>query len=446
MLITSLQTAFRTVAKLLLPVETMAEAQMPCTCCMVASRVDLVFCLLYLGQSGFRSFHSCETALTKLVERWTENMENGLLNGIVFIDLRKAFDLVDIDILLAKLRVYNFDDNSLCWFESYLKGRQQCVQFKGKTSNTLPVTHGVPQGSILGPLLFIIFMNDLPLYIDSSFDMYADDSTLHAAARTLEELERVLNKDVASVQQWCEMNRMVANIEKTKSMLVTTYQKEARLPRTELNIVFNDVTLECVEKDKLLGVVVDKHLTWRHHVDKTAASVSRGIALLRRIKRYLSRETRLTYYSSFIQPHLDYCSTVWGLSTHVPRLHILQKMALRVIMDKPKLTHSAPLFKQCNVMVIQDRVKFRCTTLVHKALHKLTPTYMSDMFQYVSEVSSRTTRSSQSNMLYVPKRKLCASRRSLGYNGAKLYNTLDEDTRSIKKLSEFKESAYKNFI
>lgn len=364
---------------------------------------------------------------------------------MVLIDLRKAFDLVDIDILLQKLQIYNFDDNTMCWFRSYLTERQQCVQFKGKTSETREVTHGVPQGSILGPLMFIIFMNDLPLCVDSELDMYADDSTLHAAAKTLEELEEILSKDMASVQQWCRENRMVANTDKTKSMLITTQQRQARLPRSDLNVVFNDVTLENVEKEKLLGVTVDKHLTWRHHVDRTAGKVSKSIALLRRIKKYLSRDVRLTYYNSFIQPHLDYCSTIWGLSTHVPRLQTLQKMAVRVIMDVPRLTHSAPLFSECKIMPFQNRVKFRSVTLVKKSLLKLTPSYMTSMFQYVSDVSVKVTRSSQSDLLYVPRCDLCVSRRTLRYNGAKLYNTLDKTNHECKALGEFKSNVYKHF-
>ncbi len=157
--------------------------------------------LLYLAQSAFQAFHSFETALAILVDKWTSNMEEGLLTGIVLLDLRKTFDLVNTDILLQKLVIYNLDDNSLCWFKSYLQGRHQCVQFKRKMSVIRPVTHGVPQGSVLPPLLLIIFMNDLPLYVNSDFDMYADDSTLNAAAKTLDELEQILNNDVECVSK-----------------------------------------------------------------------------------------------------------------------------------------------------------------------------------------------------------------------------------------------------
>ncbi len=152
-------------------------------------------------------------------------MEEDLLNGIVLLDLRKAFDLVNTNILLQKLEIYNLDDNSLCWFKLYLQGRHQCVQFKGKMSEIRPVTHCVPQGSILGPLLFIIYMNELPLYVNSDFDMYADDSTLDTTAKILDELELILNNDVECVSKWCKQNRMVANTYKTKFMVITTLQK-----------------------------------------------------------------------------------------------------------------------------------------------------------------------------------------------------------------------------
>ncbi len=133
--------------------------------------------------------------------------------------------------------------------------------------------------------------------------------------------------------------------------------------------------LENVNTEKLLGVIIGKHLSWTHHIDKTAETLSKNIALLKRIHKYLPHQTRLMFYKTFIQPHIDYCSTIWGQSPHISHIHILQKISLRLIMNVPNLTHSAPLFKECQVMPIQDWVNFRTVTMVYKTLHSLTLTH-----------------------------------------------------------------------
>ncbi len=212
---------------------------------------------LYLAQSGFQALHSCETALNNLVDMWTSNMEKGLPNIIIFLYLRKSFDLLDIDILLKSLSVYQFDKNTIDWLKSYLQTREQCVQFKGKISDTKPVTHGVPQGSILGPLLFIVFMNDLPLHVDSSLDMYADDSTLGASGKTIEDSEVKLNSDMVKVNTWCKHNKMAINCDKTKVMLITTYQKEAKLDSTHVSVRCDSTELENVNSNILLSAIID---------------------------------------------------------------------------------------------------------------------------------------------------------------------------------------------
>ncbi len=171
-----------------------------------------------------------------------------------------------------------------------------------------------------------------------------------------------------------------------------------------------------------------------------------NIALLRRIRKYLCHQTRITFYKSYIQPHIDYCNTVWGQSPHVNRIHILQKMVLRLIMNVPNLTHSAPLFHQCAVMPIQNRVKCRTVTTVYKSLNGLTPDYMKNMFEKVSNITTRSTRLSTTNSLYIPKRNLCVSRRAVRYSGATLYKTLDSSTQSCSSLSSFKHTAFKHFM
>ncbi len=154
-----------------------------------------------------------------------------------------------------------------------------------RISDTKPVTHGVPQESILGPLLFIVFMNDLPLHVDLSLDMYADDSTLGTSGKTIEDIEVKLNSDMAKVNERCKDNKMAINGDKTKVMLITTYQKEAKLDSTHVSVICDNTELENVNSNKLLGVIIDKNLTWKCHIDKTAKSLCHNIAILRRIRK-----------------------------------------------------------------------------------------------------------------------------------------------------------------
>ena len=169
--------------------------------------------------------------------------------------------------LLEKLRIYQCDDNSSKWFRSYLTGRTQQTAIKGHLSETAVITAGVPQGSILGPLLFILYMNDLPLHIDNNIDMFADDSTLYTSGHNVDEIQRSLQNNLNAITTWCEDNRMVLNVAKTKCMLITTKQRRHHLRNNQLAITLNDQDLQQVTQHKVIGVVVDENLQWREHVN-----------------------------------------------------------------------------------------------------------------------------------------------------------------------------------
>ena len=180
---------------------------------------------------------------------------------------RPAFDLISHECLLEKLRIYQCDDNSSKWFRSYLTGRTQQTTIKGHLSETAVITAGIPQGSILGPLLFILYMNDLPLHIDNNIDMFADDSTLYTSGHSVDEIQRSLQNNLNAVTTWCEDNRMVLNVAKTKCMLITTNQRRHHLRNNQLAITLNDQDLQQVTQHKVIGVVVDENLQWREHVN-----------------------------------------------------------------------------------------------------------------------------------------------------------------------------------
>ena len=192
---------------------------------------DFLTChdLLTDSQFGFRCFRSCELALVNLTDTLLANIDQGLLSSLLLIDLKKAFDLVDHTTLLSKLKLYGCSESSLKWFWSYLTNRSQKTTFKGSMSDPLPMSVGVPQGSILGPLFFLIFINDLPFYLSSvsnvSLTMFADDTTILTTGSSVQLVERNLNQLAAEVSAWANINRMALNATKTKSMLVSSPQK-----------------------------------------------------------------------------------------------------------------------------------------------------------------------------------------------------------------------------
>ena len=396
--------------------------------------------LLHSGQSGFRHSHSCETALLKIIDTWIDAMNRGDLNGVIFIDLRKAFDLVNHDLLLQKLQLYHCNDRSLAWFKSYLSDRKQCVRFNGQLSDTQEVTVGVPQGSILGPLLFIIFINDLCLHCENNLDMYADDSTIHAQRRSTGELETTLNRDLENVGNWCDENKMAINSTKTHSMLVTTWQKLIHLDKKELDLEYKGTVLGKSTSEKVLGLIIDKHINWNEHVKLIHKKVSAKLAIFRKIKNHLPIKYRKLYYSAFVLPHLDYCSTVWSTTSEHNALLLLrlQKRAARLILDKPLRTSSQAMFKELRWMPLQDRIKYRDMVMVYKARHQQIPQYITSMFDTVQNHHSAYTRAAVHNHLYRNQFSLEMTRKSFKFRSIPMWNNLPRHIKEAQTLTEFK--------
>ena len=222
--------------------------------------------LLYELQSAFRAEHSTECALINLTDHILFNLDEDNLSGMVFVGFRKAFDVVDHQLLLTKLRLYRVSDPSLSWFESYLSGRQQFVSIDSQRSDSLLIKQGVPQGSVLGPALFLLFVNDIPLHLtDSTVDIYADDTTITANAHfsDLCSMTQLLNSNLDAVQRWASYNKMFINKKKTKSLLVHGKRIPAKLNEDtplRLDVEIDDSVVEQVSSRKILGVVIDSQL------------------------------------------------------------------------------------------------------------------------------------------------------------------------------------------
>ena len=254
--------------------------------------------LFHIYQSGFRPKHSCTTALIRLCNTWLNALNEHNTVGTVFLDLRRAFDLVDHGILVEKLHCYLRNPSTTSFFMSYLANRKQAVYHNGSVSNIGTLTCGVPQGSILGPLLFCIFINDLPLHlnhIDVSLDLFADDSSLHCMSKEVSTIQNILQKSVNVVNNWCSVNKMALHPLKSKCMLITTRQKYQLQP-LPLNLYLDSNKIEQVQEHKVLGVIIDAHLSWSSHVNYICKRLSQNVFLLSKLRFYVDITALKTFF------------------------------------------------------------------------------------------------------------------------------------------------------
>ena len=208
--------------------------------------------LLHESQSGFRHKHSCQTALIKLIDSWLECIDKGDMIGALFLDFRKAFDLVDHKILMKKLAIYKFSPLTLRWFESYLSHRQQAIECDKGLTDFSNIRSGVPQGSILGPTLFLIFINDLPLCFEyCKSDLYADDATVHDNDNDICNIERHISCDFNNAISWSKPNKMKVHYGKTTCMLVGTRQRINMSRKLEIHI--DNIHIQNVSEQKTTG-------------------------------------------------------------------------------------------------------------------------------------------------------------------------------------------------
>ena len=267
--------------------------------------------VIHKTQSGFRKHHSCHTALIRLVDTWIKEIDSGKLVGTVFLDLRKAFDLVDHEILIYKLKLYHFSEQSINLFKSYLTNRQQMVKIGNVQSEMLIVKSGVPQGSILGPLLFLLYINAITFSCTQlNIDLYADDSTMFASGFKLSEIQVTLQTDLDSVEKWCILNNMSLHPKKSKCMTIGTRQRLQNI--NQLTLKVNETFLENVTAQKVLGVFIDNTLNWRSHIDYVCKKLNSKIQLLKRVLYFLTDDMKSLFYNSYILPVFDYCCTIWG--------------------------------------------------------------------------------------------------------------------------------------
>ena len=234
--------------------------------------------------------------MIKVIDDLLFNLDNDCVSGMVLIDYRKELDMIDHTLLLKKLEVYGLSTETLQWFTCCLRNRRQLVKLGDKQSNVANFPHGIPQGSILGPLLFIVFINNLPFHVTSSaIDLYADDTTLTSCANysSIDRLEQNLNSSVAEIAEWSVFNKLPINESKTKAILITGKRLPSKI-NYEMALTINGTKLEVVPSVKLLGLEIDSELSFNSHVEKLSTKLSQRIGILKKIRSCLPmHETKI---------------------------------------------------------------------------------------------------------------------------------------------------------
>ena len=380
--------------------------------------------------SGFRKGHSTGTCLLDFLDNIFLNSDKGVPSGVLFLDLRKAFDTVDRGILSRKLKEIGIRNSSVRWFEFYLDWRTQVTKVDGVLSTSAFVTCGVPQGSILGPRLFSIYINDLPFVLNKyKTHLYADDTAVTISSNNSNELNQELNAAMDILQSWFNNNRLSLNTSKSKYMRFGTQGQLNNL--RDICVQMNDLELEQVVQYKYLGVVLDAPLNFSAHIEHLKSKTLSKIRFLGRLRSFVDHETSLMHYNTLILPLFDYCDIVCHCLNYRDQ-HILQKLqncALRNTVQCKKLPPTSELHDRCSIEYLSIRRSVYVSNEMFKVTNKRSPVNIQNTFELTSEIHFRSTRGSLNERHNVPRCRLETGKRNFRYRGAKNWNCLPLELR-----------------
>ena len=400
-------------------------------------------------QSAYRRFHSTETALLKIQNDLLLSANKQKTSALILLDLSAAFDTIDHSILLSRLTsFYGISGSALDLVRSYLTDRTQSVVLNNCSSPPTPINTGVPQGSVLGPLLFSLYTSPISQIFSNSsisFHLYADDTQIYVSfppsdsSSYLNDLSDILN----TVHTFLTCNRLTVNPTKTEFLLIGTPQQRSKIASP--SITFQGSTINPSKSVRNLGFLFDSHLSHHSQISSISRSSFLQIRQLRQIRSSLDTNSSITLANSLVSSKLDYCNSLYVNlpNTSLKRLQSIQNSLARVVLNVKRHEHITPSLRKLHWLPIHQRIIFKIACITFKTIHNQSPTYLHQLL--TRHNPSRSLRTRYQNTLVCPRIDSKIGRRSFSYAAPTIWNSLPDNLRALDSLSSFR-SALKTFL
>lgn len=395
--------------------------------------------IIYEFQFGFRKRHSTSLALIEVVDGIYKSLDDGDFVAGMYFDLQKAFDTVDHNILLAKLYNYGIRGKMLDWLQNYLNNRQQFTSIGMHNSFQAPVKCGVPQGSVLGPILFLIYMNDITNSTAcSKIKLFADDTNMFVTAKTIHELNMKCNVYLHDLNEWFLANKLSLNVAKTCYTLFQPHMQSHAEQR--LDLVINHSKIEHVGCCKYLGVLIDDQMKWKDHIQYVYKKIIKFISIFYKIRDKMPQDCLRSLYFALVHPHISYGIELYANTniTYLDKLNVLNNRLLRTLQRKDKRCSVVCLYKEYNTLPISLLYDRQLLLFVHSCIHnsEMLPSIFSNYVTDNTTLHDHNTR--QKHDLHMTLHSTSFGQRSTSYKGGKAWNSLPTTLKLEKSPTKFK--------